>query len=55
MLASLAQSLELFSAAALARLFVVGFATHFLAQSAALAQLSEPTNRLLNGLSGTNP
>ena len=55
MLASLAQALELFAAAALAGLFIVGFATHFLAKSTPLAKLAEAANRLLNGLTGTNP
>jgi len=54
-LASLAQSLELLTAAALTGLFIVRFAAHFLAKSAALAKLAETANRLLNGLAGTNP
>jgi hypothetical protein len=54
-LSSLAQSLELLTASALTRLFIVGFAAHFLAKSAPLAKLTEAAHRLLNGLAGTNP
>jgi hypothetical protein len=54
-LASLAQTLELFAATALAGLFVVGLATHFLTESTPLAQFAEAANRLLNGFTGTNP
>jgi hypothetical protein len=54
-LASLAQSLELLASSSFTGLFVVGFAAHFLAQSAPLAKFPEAANRLLNGLAGTNP
>jgi hypothetical protein len=54
-LASLAESLELLAAAALAGLLVVRFAAHFLAKSATLAQLAEAAHRFLDGLAGTNP
>jgi hypothetical protein len=54
-LASLAESLELLAAAALAGLFVVRFAAHLLAKSAALAELAEAAHRFLDGLTGTNP
>jgi hypothetical protein len=54
-LTSLAQALEFLAAATLTRLFVVGFAAHFLAQSAPLAKLAEAANRFLDGLTGTNP
>jgi hypothetical protein len=54
-LASLAQALEFLAAAALARLFIIGFATHLLAKSAPLAKLAEAADGLLDGLAGTNP
>jgi hypothetical protein len=54
-LASLAQALELFAAAALAGFFIVGFASHFLAKSTPFAKLAEAADRLLDGLTGTNP
>jgi hypothetical protein len=54
-LASLAQTLELLAAPSLAGLLVVGLATHLLAKSAPLAKLTEAADRLLDGLTGTNP
>jgi hypothetical protein len=54
-LTSLAQALEFLAAATLTGLFVIGFAAHFLAQSAPLAKFAEAADRLLDGLSGTNP
>ncbi len=54
-LASLAKTLQLFAAAALTWLLVVGLAPHFFAQSTALAELAEAANRFLNRLAGTNP
>jgi hypothetical protein len=54
-LSSLAQALEFLAAATLTGLFVIGFAAHFLAQSAPLAKFAEAADRLLDGLSGTNP
>ena len=55
MLARLAQTLELFAAAALAGLLVVGFATHFLAKSTPLAEFAEATDCFLDGFTRTNP
>ena len=54
-LAGLAQALELLSTSALAGLLVVGFATHFLAKTASLAQLAEAAHRFLDRLAGTHP
>jgi hypothetical protein len=51
----LPQALEFFAATPLAGLFVVGFATHFLAKSTPLAKFAEAPDRLLNGFTGTNP
>jgi hypothetical protein len=55
MLAGLAQAFELLSASALAGLLIVGFATHFLAKTASLAQLAEASDRFLDRLAGTHP
>ncbi len=54
-LAGLAQALELLSTSAFAGLLIVGFATHFLAKTASLAEFAEAANRLLNRLAGTHP
>jgi hypothetical protein len=54
-LASLPQSLQFLAPTTLAGLLVVSFATHFLAESATLAQLAEAADGLLNRLAGTNP
>ncbi len=54
-LARFAQSLELLAAPALARLFIVRFATHFLAKPTSLAEFAEAAHRFLNGFTGTNP
>jgi hypothetical protein len=54
-LASLAQAFQFLAAATLAGLFIVCLAAHFLAKSAPLTKLAEAANRLLNGLTGTNP
>jgi hypothetical protein len=55
MLASFSEPLELFATAAFTGLFVVGFAAHFFAESAPLAQFPEATNGFLDRLTGTNP
>lgn len=55
MLAGLAESLQLFAAAALAGLLIVSLAAHFLAEPASLAKFAEPSNGLLNRLTGANP
>jgi len=54
-LARFAQALELLAAAALAGLFIVRFATHFLAKPTSLAEFAEAAHRFLNGFTGTNP
>jgi len=54
-LAGLAESLQLFAAAALAGLLIIGLAAHLLAEPASLAKFAEPTNSLLNRLTGANP
>jgi hypothetical protein len=55
MLAGFSQSLELLAATALTRLFIVSLTTHFLAKPAPFTELSEATDRFLDGLTGTNP
>jgi hypothetical protein len=54
-LACFAKSLQLFAAAAFARLLIIRFATHFLAEPTSLAQFAEATNRFLDRLTSTNP
>jgi hypothetical protein len=54
-LASLAEPLQLFTAAAFAGFFVIRFASHFFAKSTPFAKLAEAANRLLDGLTGTDP
>ena len=54
-LAGFAEALEFFAAATLAGLFVIGLAAHFFAEAAALTQFAEPTDGVLNRLTGTNP
>jgi hypothetical protein len=54
-LTGLAEALEFLATPALAGLLVVGLATHFLAETAPLAQLAEAADRLLDRLAGTHP
>jgi len=54
-LAGLAKPLQLFAAAPLAGLLIIGLATHLLAEPTTLAKLAEPANGLLNRLTGANP
>jgi hypothetical protein len=54
-LAGLAEPLELLAAAALAGLLVIGLPTHLLAEAAALAELAEAADRLLDRLARTDP
>jgi hypothetical protein len=54
-LARFTQPLKLLAASALAGLFIVRFATHFLAKPTSLAEFAEAAHRFLNGFTGTNP
>jgi hypothetical protein len=54
-LAGLAEALQLFAAAALTGLLIIGLAAHLLAQAAALAELPEAADGVLDGLAGTDP
>jgi hypothetical protein len=54
-LAGLAESLEFFSATALAGLLVISLSPHFFPKAAALAQLAEASNGFLDRLAGTDP
>jgi len=54
-LTGLAKPFEFLAAAALAGLFVVRFATHFLAKPTSLAEFAKAAHRFLYGFTGTNP
>jgi hypothetical protein len=54
-LASLAESLQLLATATLAGLLVIGLAPHLLAEPAALTELAEASDRLLDRLAGSDP
>jgi hypothetical protein len=54
-LAGFAQALEFLASSALAGLFVVGLAPHFLPQTAPLTEFSEPADCILDRLAGTDP
>jgi hypothetical protein len=54
-LASLPEALEFFAASSLARFLVIGLASHFLAQTAPLAELAEAADRFLDGFTSTDP
>jgi hypothetical protein len=53
-LAGLAEALQLFAAAALTGLLVVGLAAHFLPQATALAELPEAPDGVLDRFAGTD-
>jgi hypothetical protein len=54
-LASLAEPLQLLAPPPLTGLLIIGLAPHLLAQATPFAQLTEAADRLLDGLSGTDP
>lgn len=54
-LAGLAEALQLLATAALARLLIVRLAAHLLAETAALTELTKPTDGFLDRLPRTNP
>jgi len=55
MLAGFTQALELFASTSLAGLLVIGLPPHLLAKAAPLAELPEPADCFLDGLSRTHP
>jgi hypothetical protein len=54
-LACLSEPLEFFAPPSLAGLLVIGLPPHLFAEPAALTELAETTNGILNRLAGANP
>jgi hypothetical protein len=54
-LAGLAEALQFFAAAAFTGLLVISLAAHFLAQAAALTELPEAPDGVLDRFAGTDP